>query len=211
MKLNFTLSAVILAVSTTLAFVVLGDLAIANQIFTPDPATPLHNYDYAVGQQVQRFNGLFAKRLIEQVSDSRIRSCLRGAGNANIVLKSFDSGSVQVESSSLGCVSATSERNAQAIGPATGTVNLSAARLLGLALANDKFNEDLSFAKNDRDLAHYDVEFYDYKDGNLHVLFTVQRQWAQPTIAGCPSTGPIDTTYIIDSATSTARIGRMAC
>ncbi|MBC5816135.1 MAG: hypothetical protein GIW97_06295 [Candidatus Eremiobacteraeota bacterium] len=208
MRFYVTFSAAVLAVSAIMVF---PDGAIAQQrIFTPEPATPLYSYDYARGQDVQKLNGLFAKRIIEQTSDPGIRSCLRGAGKANVAVHSFDSGSVQMGSTSLGCL-APGVKGSQAIGSATATVNISAARLLALGLASDRFNAAVGFARNDRDLAHYDVEFFDDKDGNINIFFLVPPQKPASDVAGCPPTGLISTSYIIDYATFTARIGRMTC
>lgn len=209
MRFSARFASLVLAVSATMSFA--HDANARQRAFTPAPAIPLHDYDYARGQDVQRFNGLFAKRIIEQTSSSDVRTCLRDAPKKLIVVRSFALGAVQLESFSLGCLSAPSTRQSKAVGPATATVSISAARLLALGLANDKFNQSVGFAQNDRDLADYDVEFFDGKDGNIHIFFTPQPQKRNSEIAGCPHTGPIDTTYIIDNATFTTRIGRMAC
>ncbi len=184
--------------------------------FSAAPTVPLHDYDLAVGQQVQRFNGFFAQRLIQQSSTPAARACLRANAKSALAIETYGAGSIRVGTSLAACSDAlNTQGSAQTISPAqvgtpTSQVSLPAARVLALVLANDLFNSQGRFARNDRNLSHYDVQVFD-KDGMIRVTIEPTVRIEHNLFLGCPPTGPITTTFLIDPSTFAAKVGRMVC
>ncbi len=192
----------------TLLFISLPSASVYAQAkpFTAAPNTPPHYYQIHVGQNVQQFNGEFVQRLIQQLDNATTRNCLAPLKSASITIETYSEGSVVTRAG--GCSSAPAQTNQS--GAVTGKVTISATRILALILVDQRFNQQLFFKRNDRDLSKYDVNIYD-ELGKIHVSFIPLPGAANRFVAGCPRTGPIAATYLVDPQTLGVTLGNMAC
>lgn len=190
-----------------LLLALLPAIALAQQKpFSAAPHAPLHDYDLNKGQDVQRFNGDFVERLIRQTMTPAGKDCLHKVAVSPVIVDTYDSGAIRVREGS--CENVLNPIGAP-LGTETSEVSLRANRILAAALANERFNSDLRFARNDRNLSHYDIDFFD-KNGDVYVTF-FPRIKTNLLFAGCPPIGPIAATFIIDPATFALALGRSAC
>lgn len=179
----------------------------ARQAFSSTLGRPLSQYDlHSDRALVQKFSGLFVKALGRTVSDGNIQSCLRSLGATDILVHTYNSGSVAVSGST--CAARLTARSASNSGIATDQASIAANRILAMTLVANQFDSDPFYRLNDRDLAHYDVEIYS-KSGDIWV--DIQPVHPQVTVAGCPSTGPTYALYIVNGQTFSVRPGHTVC
>jgi hypothetical protein len=180
-----------------------------NARFSADPNVRLHESDLMIGNRVQSFNGLFVDRLIGQASLPAARACLRSIGRSEVSIKTYDSGVVQILGGARPCLNSLSLRRIVASWSVTGEVSISAERILGAILAHERFNADPRYARNDRDLSHYDVVFWD-KGGNIHITFRPAVKLTR-LFAGCAPVGAALAGFIINPATFALTLASSPC
>lgn len=159
---------------------------------------------------VQWFNGVFVARVTAQAATPGARACLRQLANNSITISTYASGEIEISSAAAPCGAILSTSKTPSA-PSTGTVSIAASRILAAALADDRFDSVARFRHNDRDLSRYDVEMYDSK-GMINVTFLpLPTPGVRHTVVGCPETGPIAVTYIVNPTTFEVRGGNMVC
>jgi hypothetical protein len=176
--------------------------------FSAAPDIPPHYYQLNSGDNLQQFNGRFVQRLIRQIDNTNIRSCLRSLDTSPITVEAYSEGAVVTDAG--GCAGGSFTQSVQQSGNVTSKIATSAKRALAVVLAKEKFNQEAFFQRNDRNLANYDVNIFD-KNGKIYISFLPLPDNVNRSVAGCPSTGPIAVTYIVDPQTLSIRRGNMAC
>lgn len=204
LPMKFLVSALVLSALSIAA----GNPATGQPTFSAAPIDPLHGYDISFGRNVQKFNGLFVRRLIDQTSREDARHCLRTVDAASLTIETYDSGDLRLHGAAS-CANGLITKSPVASASLTSRVSISGARILALVLAGDSFNSQTRFAKNDRELSHYDVLIYD-RDGAINVSLEPRVRF-ESVIAGCPSAGPIGAVFLVDPNTFAVKVGRMVC
>lgn len=157
---------------------------------------------------VQKFNGTFVARVLNQVSSAAARNCLRSSIGSTVTVTTYESGAVRFGGS---CGAVLQDHAPQAVSASTGSVTLSAVRVLAMALADEHFNTSRRLQSNDRDLSHYDIEVYD-QSGAIRVAFLPPPSTGKGSeTLGCPETGPIAVTYIVNPNTLQVQAGNLVC
>lgn len=182
------------------------------RVFSAEPVIPVHEYDLAVGTHVQRVNGLFAQRVLDQLhaKTTDTAGCLRSTGTAVVDIKTYDSGAVNLLAPASPCMNSIARKQGESLGNQTSDIGISAIRLLGFLMAEEQFNSNPRFARNVKDLSYYDVEFFDGRDGLVHISF-LTHPLTHAEVGGCPPSGPIDVTYLFDQSAAKIRMANTAC
>jgi len=174
--------------------------------FSSNPHAAIQSTGIPNAQNTQKFSGAFVERLLESFPISDV--CLTKLRSADLEIWTYADGMIASDLDIEDCKKKSGAAIAFPAEAATSQLTLSVDRIVALGLAFARFQREVGFAPNDRDLALYDVSVAD-KDGVVIVRF--EPTWTIPLIVGCEDRGPTSALYFVDTKALAVAAARRVC